>query len=197
MRPSARCAFTFESSRAFSSRSLQAASAHAGNTSDTNAIHLPSGDHVTPEAPVAIVVSLLGSPPAAGMTHTCGPPSRFEMNATCFPSGDHRGRSSDRSVPTIFAGAPPAVGTTQMSLLRVFASRLTSVTTNATFVPSGDNCGSDTRFSFSISSTVKAAGPCAHTSGATASVNKTARPSEEVLRFIVFPSSFPRERESD
>ena len=159
MRPSARCAFTFDASRAFSSRSLQAASAHAGNTSETNAIHLPSGDHVTPEAPVAIVVSFFGSPPAAGMTHTCEPPSRFDTNAICFPSGDQRGRSSERSVPASFTGAPPATGTTQMSLLRVFWSRLTSVRTNAIFVPSGESCGSDTRFSFSISSTVNAAGP--------------------------------------
>jgi hypothetical protein len=43
-----------------------------------------------------------------------------------------------------------------MSLLRVFWSRLTSVNTNAIFAPSGDNCGSDTRFSFSMSSTVNA-----------------------------------------
>ena len=67
IRPSARWAFTFDASRAFSSRSLQAASAHAGKTSDTKAIHLPSGDHVMPDASVAIVVSLFGSPPAAGI----------------------------------------------------------------------------------------------------------------------------------
>jgi hypothetical protein len=48
-----------------------------------------------------------------------------------------------------------------MSLLRVFWSRLTSVATNAIFVPSGESCGSDTRVNLSISSTVNAGGACA------------------------------------
>src|SRR5438309_1724819 len=50
---------------------------------------------------------------------------------------------------------PPVVGTIQICGVFVFAARSTSTTLKITHLPSGETCGSPTRFSFIMSSNVK------------------------------------------
>src|SRR5207248_10962979 len=73
-------------------------------------------------------------------------PSRVDMNAMWRPSGAQRGVSSLLPPAMSCRGGPePSAGTTQMSALRVPLVRSVVVRTNATSLPSGDSCGSETR----------------------------------------------------
>ena len=60
-----------------------------GNTLDTKARRLLSGDHTGPQAPVASLVSWRASPPPVGSSQIWGvPPSRPETKAMYLPSGE-------------------------------------------------------------------------------------------------------------
>src|SRR5271167_1084174 len=129
---------------------------------------LPSGDQSPPEASVEMLVTLRGSPASVPLdvskscTQICEPPSLDDSNRTRLPSGEKRMRSSPAPVAGVRGCAsPPLMETIHRCGLRVFSSRLTSTTANATHLPSGETIGSPMRLSCIMSSKVNGRLPCA------------------------------------
>src|SRR6185312_4220347 len=120
----------------------------------------PTGDQISPSAPVDNDVIFAGSPgkfTVVGLkshAQICCVPSRSETNASFLPSGDQRGRSSPGPDVSCFASPPPA-GITHRWGVFVFFSRFTSTALKATHFPSGETTGSFTRFRAIMSSKVK------------------------------------------
>ncbi len=55
------------------------------------AIQSLAGDHCACVTGSSPLVTILGYPPSAGATHTCGDPLMLEMKLTHFPSGEKLG----------------------------------------------------------------------------------------------------------
>src|SRR6516162_8851356 len=90
-------------------------SEYSGQTVETNAIHLPSGDQMPVLASVAMLVICRASPPARSMSQSWLSPERFDSNRICLPSGLQRGCLSFLPGLGLVScrGAPSAVGASQ------------------------------------------------------------------------------------
>jgi hypothetical protein len=73
-----------------------------------NAIHLPSGDHTGPAAPVEILVTCSLSSPSLSITQICPP----VVYAIFLPSGDQRGADDERSPEVSGFMLPPLIEVT-------------------------------------------------------------------------------------
>src|SRR5262249_44692872 len=72
------------------SLSLNGLSLNSGQTAETNAIVLPSGDQSPVSASVLSVVSCRASPPSRSMSHSCEAPERLDVKRIFLPAGDQR-----------------------------------------------------------------------------------------------------------
>src|SRR5262245_16718588 len=102
----------------------------------------PSGSHSGSAAPSGSRDTFRASPPAIGITHTCAPLSRVEMNASVLPSGDQRGWRSDPGPPVSCRDLPVATSTTHTRATLRLSCSDGAETVYATHLPSGESCGS-------------------------------------------------------
>src|SRR5207244_5749762 len=138
--------------RSFIRLPCAASVARSGHTQDTNAMRLLSRNHLSANAPVAMVVRRVASPPSGAIRYTCGSASsfRFAVNAIHFPSGDQRGSLSLSPAVSLrgFANdgfAPNPVGKSHSSVTPSFLSMSYDVTGAHAYRPSGASVGAPMR----------------------------------------------------
>src|SRR6266487_4238517 len=115
----------------------------SSGTSMANAIHFPSGDQVILVGDFCTLVTLAVWPVSSQRTKIWTEPSALDAYSNRLPSGDQRGEKS-LALPLV-RGRRSLPSKSTIQRLDRFLSFMMSLKfrTNATFLPSGEICGSD------------------------------------------------------
>src|ERR1043165_3913246 len=131
----------FFPSSLFASSSL---GSRGSGSSTTNTRRFASGAHAYCETPPFTSLTLIASPPARFISHSCPPlaPWRDDTNDRYLLSGLQRGCDSFSGDEVTWISCAPSQLAIQMSLSFLSVSLIARATTYATHLPSGDRCGS-------------------------------------------------------
>src|SRR5262249_6718623 len=104
---------------------------YSGQTAETKAMLLPSGDQMPVAASVAMLVSCRASPPPVLMTQSWLSPERLDSKRICSPSGLQRGCLSFLPAPGLVScrGSPLSVAASHSVELVLLLGRSTLVMT--------------------------------------------------------------------